>query len=121
MSSRRSSSIYILIGLLLAAGILIFAFKESLLAYLSAKVFGEDNATQEVTLEASPSSLMEIKILENQVFNHLSNRVLYFNFDKVGKPVLNQELGANLQAPLWQAVYLGNSNPFPVKKKDADN
>lgn len=117
MSSKRSASIYILTGLLIAVGILIFAFREKLLSYLSFKVFGNIAASQEVALTASPSSLIDVKILENPSFQALKDRVLYFDFDKVGKPVLNQDANANLQAPVWQAVYLGNANPFPVKKK----
>lgn len=121
MSSNRSASIYILTGLLIVVGILIFAFKDNLLSYLSVKVFGNTFDAQESALTASPNSLIDLKILDNQAFKALSNRVLYFDFDKVGKPVLNQEANPNLQAPLWQAVYLGNSHPFQVNKKTSDN
>ncbi|MDD3285682.1 MAG: hypothetical protein PHG95_03565 [Patescibacteria group bacterium] len=117
MSKSRSSSIYILTGVLIIVGILIFAFRERLLSYLSAQVFGTDFGATEMVLDVSAAGNLDIKILDNQAFQTLSNRVLYFDFDKVGKPVLSQAASPNLQAPLWQAVYLGNSHPFPVKEK----
>ena len=117
MSKSRSSSIYILTGALIIVGILIFAFRERLLSYLSARVFGAAVDSSETVLNVSEAGNLDIKILNNQTFNNLSDHVLYFDFDKVGKPVLNQAARPNLQAPLWPAVYLGNSHPFPVKEK----
>ena len=117
MSKSRSSSIYILTGALIIVGILIFAFRERLLSYLSARVFGAAVDSSETVLNVSEAGNLDIKILNNQTFNNLSNHVLYFDFDKVGKPVLNRAANPNLQAPRWPAVYLGNSHLFPVKEK----
>ncbi len=115
MSSRRSASIYILIATLLIVGILIFAFKDRLLSYLSARVFGAEQTTGETALRASAASVINLEILDNKNFEQLSDNVIYFDFNQVGKPVPNS---TNLQAPAWQAVYLGNANPFLVKAKD---
>lgn len=115
MSSRRSASIYILIGTLLVVGILIFAFKDRLLSYLSARVFGAEQTAGETALHASAASVINLEILDNKNFEKLSDNVIYFDFNQVGKPVPNN---TNLQAPAWQAVYLGNANPFLVKEKD---
>lgn len=115
MSFRRSASIYILVGTLLIVGILIFAFKERLLSYLSVRVFGEEQTAGESVLRASASSIINLEILDNKNFEKLSDNVVYFDFNQVGKPVLSRP---NLQAPAWQAVYLGNANPFLVKDKD---
>lgn len=121
MSSKRNSSIYLLVGLLIIAGILIFAFKNNLLSYLSMQVFGANENNQEIPLEASASSIINVDILENQKFKDLSDHVLYFDFNYVGRAVINKNAPAGAKAPSWAPVYLGNSNPFfvPVEKPEA--
>lgn len=118
MHFRRSSSIYLLISLLIIVGILIFVLKSSLLSYLSVKVFGANETGSELTLQASAASVINLQILENKQFERISDHVLYFDFNYVGKPVVNKNAPAGTKAPAWSPVYLGNSNPFfvPVEK-----
>jgi len=118
MSSKRNSSIYLFIGLLIIAGIFIFIFKDNLLSYLSIQVFGENEIKQEVPLQASADSLVNVEILDNQAFKTLNNQVLYFDFNYVGKAVINKNAPTGTKAPAWEPVYLGNANPFfvPVEK-----
>jgi hypothetical protein len=99
-------------------GILIFVFKNNLLSYLSEQVFGVDETGQELVLEASASSVIDMEILDNQQFKGLSNQVLYFDFNHVGKAVINKNAATGAKAPAWVPVYLGNANPFfiPVEK-----
>lgn len=119
MSSRRNASIYILVGLLLIVGILIFAFKDRLLSYVSVRVFGEAPTGVEAPLKASAASVINLQILENNRFRQLENKVLYFDFNTVGKPVVNPDYSGKIPAPSWQPVYLGNANPFLVPVKAA--
>lgn len=119
MSSRRNASIYILTGLLIVVGILIFAFKDSLLTYLSARVFGENSTSAEVPLKASAASVISLDILEDSNFKNLENHVKYFDFNYVGKPAANSATGATVQPPVWRPVYLGNATPFLVEVKAA--
>jgi hypothetical protein len=116
MSSRRSASIYILIACLLIVGILIFAFKDRLLSFVSERVFGVNSDLQDVSLEASAASVINLQVLAKEDFANLKNNVLYFDFNRVGKPLPSTVSGA--QAPAWQPVYLGNANPFLTPKKD---
>lgn len=116
MSSARNSSIYILTAVLLLVGIIIFAFKGRLLAYMSNEVFGEENTGVETVLQPSVASLVDVKILTDPAFNRLADTVLYFDFNNVGKPM--PASGATAPPPAWQAVYLGNNNPFLVIEKE---
>ncbi len=117
MSSRRNASIYILTGLLIVVGILIFAFKDALLSYLSVRVFGENSTTEEAPLKASAASVISLDILEDKNFQNLENNVKYFDFNNVGKPAANSAAGATAQPPVWRPVYLGNATPFLVEVK----
>lgn len=114
MNFRRSSSIYLLIGLLIIVGVLIFALKGNLLSYLSVQVFGAHETGQEAPLQASAASIINLQILDNKQFADLSDHVLYFNFNYVGKPVLNKNASTGTNLPSWSPVYLGNANPFFV-------
>lgn len=96
-------------------GIMIFAFKGKLLAYMSSEVFGEEKTTVDVPLQPSAASLVDVKILEVPTFKILDDRVQYFDFNHVGKPMPSS--GANIQPPAWQPVYLGNNSPFLVVEK----
>ncbi|MDX9779269.1 MAG: hypothetical protein RBT30_03460 [Patescibacteria group bacterium] len=118
MSSKHNSSIYILISLLLVVGILIFVFRSSLLSYLSNQVFGEAQMISERDLKPSANSVIELNLLEKEAFNNLDDKVLYFDFNIIGKPVANNETNTNL--PTWKAVYRGNYNPF-FKPKVEEN
>ncbi|MDP3836748.1 MAG: hypothetical protein Q8Q67_01470 [bacterium] len=115
MSSARNSSIYILTAVLLLVGIMIFVFKGKLLAYMSNEVFGEQNTSVETVLQPSAASLVDVKILSEPSFTRLSDAVLFFDFNRVGKPMPGT--GASIQPPAWQAVYLGNNSPFIVVEK----
>lgn len=116
MSSARNSSIYILTASLLLVGIVIFAFKGRLLAYMSNEVFGEESAGPETVLQPSAAGLVDVKILTDPAFNRLADSVLFFDFNNVGKPM--PKTGGTAQPPAWQAVYLGNNNPFLVIEKE---
>ncbi len=118
MSSRRSASIYILTGLLLIVGILLFVFKGQILSYLSGRVFGTEATVDGVTVKASAASVIKLDILEKPQFKKLSDHVLYFDFNRVGKPVA-KVTGTKVQLPSWQPVYLGNANPFLIKTETA--
>ncbi len=117
MSVNRNSSIYILVGLLIIVGILVFVFRANLLTYFSNRVFGPDNLLKEIQLSPSASSNIDIKILERADFKKLSDQVPYFDFNVVGKPVPK---GSNLTTPNWPAAYKGNFNPFFKKKVEVD-
>jgi len=118
MTSKRNSSIYLLVGLLIIVGILIFVFKNNLLSYLSVQVFGANKNSQEAPLQASAGSVIDLGILENRQFKGLSDQVLYFDFNYVGKAVVNKNAAPGTSIPSWLPVYLGNANPFfvPVEK-----
>lgn len=118
MSSRYNKGVYILLGIILIVGILVFVFKDRLLSALSTKVFGDTNNSQEVLVKTDDNNLIDITVLDRPNLKQLDNRVLYFDFDQVGKPVLNKTLNPNLQTPAWSAVYLGNSHPFMAKEKE---
>lgn len=120
MSSKRNSSIYLLVGLLIIVGILIFVFKHSLLSYLSIQVFGDNEGKQEISLQASSDNVVDLDILENQQFKVLEDQVLYFDFNYVGKAVVNKDVASGVSVPSWTPVYLGNANPFfiPVEKTE---
>jgi len=122
MLFKRNSSIYLLVGLLIIAGILIFSFKNNLLSYLSVQVFGANETGQELSLQASPSSVIDLGILENEQFKGLSDQVLYFDFNHVGKAVVNKNAAPGTSIPSWLPVYLGNANPFfiPVEKTETE-
>jgi len=112
MNSFRHASVYILTIILLIAGILVFAFKGKLLAYMSSQVFGDGTNLQEKTLQASVNGLIDTEIFKDSAFKGLEDKVQYFDFNYVGKPVTNTAAGATSQPPVWQAVYLGNHSPF---------
>lgn len=114
MHFRRSSSIYLLIGLLIIVGVLIFSLKSSLLSYLSMQVFGTNETGQETPLQASAASVINLQILENKQFMDLSDHVSYFDFNYVGKPVVKNNAQVGIDVPVWSPVYLGNANPFFV-------
>lgn len=118
MSSKYNSSIYILISLLLIVGILIFVFRSSLLLYLSQQVFGTEQIISERDLKPSANAVIELNLLDKESFNNLDDKVLYFDFNIIGKPVANNETNTNL--PTWKAVYRGNYNPF-FKPKVEEN
>ena len=118
MSSKHNSSIYILITLLLIVGILIFVFRSSLLSYFSHQVFGTAQIISERDLKPSANSMLELNLLEKEAFSNLDDKVLYFDFNIIGKPVAKNEVNANL--PTWKAVYRGNYNPF-FKPKVEEN
>jgi hypothetical protein len=117
MSVNRNSSIYILVGLLIIVGILIFVFRANLLAYVSDQVFGSDNLLKETTLSPSASANIDIKVLDRSDFKKLSDQVPYFNFNVVGKPVPKNP---NVSGPNWPPAYKGNFNPFFQKKVEAE-
>jgi hypothetical protein len=117
MSVNRNSSIYILVGLLIIVGILIFAFRVNLLNYVSNQVFGSDNLLKDSTLVPSASANIDIKVLERSDFKKLSDKVPYFDFNVVGKPVLKN---SNVTAPNWPVAYKGNFNPFFIKKVESN-
>lgn len=114
MHFRRSSSIYLLIGLFIIVGVLIFIFKSSLLSYLSVQVFGANETGQEAPLQASAANVIDLQILDNKQFTDLSDHVSYFDFNYVGKPVVKKNAQAGTKVPTWSPVYLGNANPFFV-------
>lgn len=117
MSANRNSAIYILIGLLIIVGILIFAFRARLLAYVSHQVFGPDNFLTEKPLSPSDSSNIDIKVLNRSDFKDLSYQVPYFDFNVVGKPAPKNP---QLTSPNWPAAYKGNFNPFFKKKVETN-
>lgn len=115
MSFNRSSSIYILITILLIAGIFAFAFRDPTLSFLSSKVFGEENTNTEKILKPSAGAAIELQLLDRDDFQALNNHIHYFNFNVVGKPVAQNGAGDNL--PSWEPVYRGNFNPFFKKQE----
>lgn len=117
MSANRNSSIYILVSLLIIVGILIFTFRSGLLAYMSDQVFGPGNLLKETVLSPSASANIDIKVLDRSDFKKLSDQVLYFDFNVVGRPVPQN---SKLTSPNWPAVYKGNFNPFFKKKVEVN-
>lgn len=110
MYLRRDSSIFALVALLIIAGIFLFIFRQSTLAYLSQKVFGSDNAFSAQMPNASKNANIDLGLLEKKEFKVLNNRVNFFDFNVVGKPVAQNSHNVNL--PKWPSVYRGNFNPF---------
>ncbi|MGE5425832.1 MAG: hypothetical protein ACM3PZ_02055 [Bacillota bacterium] len=119
MTSLRNASIYILTAILLLAGILIFALKGRILGMVSTRVFGNEAIGEERPLQPDAGNLPDIQILADPSFKKLQDSVLYFDFNYVGKPVIDSALGATIQPPAWQPVYLGNNSPFvrPIEKE----
>ncbi|MBN2884702.1 hypothetical protein JXE04_02140 [Patescibacteria group bacterium] len=114
MSFNRSSSIYLLIALLIIVGVFVFALKNNLLSYLSMQVFGSSELVQEMPLQADPDTVINLQVLDNNQFKDLYNQVLYFDFNYVGRPLINKNAQADVRTPTWSPVYLGNANPFFV-------
>lgn len=113
MSANRNSIIYVLVSLLIIVGILTFIFRSNLLAYVSGQVFGPGNLLKETALLPSASANIDIKVLDRSDFKKLSDQVLYFDFNVVGRPAPKD---SQLTNPNWPAVYKGNFNPFFKKK-----
>lgn len=111
MSSSRNASLYIFLSLMLLAGIAIFLFKQPLLSYLSGRVFGTNNVSFSEKSPSPSATAFNLKVLDNPDFQKLQDEVLYFDFNRVGKPVPQK---SGLSIPDWKPVYLGNANPFFV-------
>jgi hypothetical protein len=114
MSLHRSSSIYLLIGLLIIAGIFIFMLKNNILSFLSVQVFGSIELVQDAPLQAASDTVINLQIFDNKQFKNLSDQILYFDFNYVGKPLVNKNTQVGAKVPTWSPVYLGNANPFLV-------
>lgn len=110
MNIRRNSSIYLLVAILIIMGIFLFIFRQPVLSFLSEKVFGGKDHISEELPAASKSANINLELLEKAEFKVLNNRVNYFDFNVVGKPVAQNSLSVTL--PKWPAVYRGNFNPF---------
>lgn len=117
MSPRRNKSIYIFLGALLIIGIAIFVSKNWLLSYLSDQVFGGSQIILVDNAGVSNKKLINLQIFEDKKFQNLNDHVLYFDFNRVGQPVVRA--GSGLQAPKWSPVYLGNANPLLRLEKEA--
>lgn len=117
MSANRNSSLYIFLILLLLAGILLFIFRASVLSYFSGHIFGEENLVSEQVVSPSASAELDLEILNRTDLKSLSNKVLYFDFNVVGRP--NPE--NNISTPNWSVVYRGNFNPFFKRNVEPDN
>jgi hypothetical protein len=121
MKNNFKLLLFILIALLILSGLLLFAYRQKALDYLSSRAGFSDFDFNSVAAATAPETL-DISILNSARLNSLTNNVVNFDFDNICRRpaaitrVVSENVSASTSAATIASCALGNGLPFAVRE-----